>query len=119
MSFIKNISQAKETFAKSMDAIAASVLTNVGNKFAVTELPSHFELRLALPGYAKEETNISFDEDTLVVTAQNKELGLVRETLLLGPEYDASEIQAKMVHGLLYIYIGRSIEVKKRTIPVQ
>jgi HSP20 family protein len=100
----------------------------------VIEFEDRFELRLDLPGVARENVNISFEGETLEIKGERvdedkpKSRAYYRCECVSGPFsrkfrfpslISASEITAKMENGVLIVAVPKAEEAKARTIEVR
>jgi len=102
----------------------------------VAETNEKFELHFRVAGYAKEDLNIALENNTLTVSAQNKETNTENESNFLRKEFsykaftrtfnlpeniDAEGLTAKYENGILNIAIPKKVEEKtenKRVIEI-
>ncbi len=84
-----------------------------------------------LPGFKKEEIDITVDSNVLTVTAERKEVETKRETLLnerrytyfsrsfsLPPTVASDQVEAKLADGVLHLQLAKKEETKPRKIAV-
>ncbi|MCB0685780.1 MAG: Hsp20/alpha crystallin family protein [Saprospiraceae bacterium] len=95
----------------------------------IVEFPEKFEVRLALPGYKKEEISVNLNDHTLWVegtinTEENDQMQsqlrlqefLVKnfkKSYFLGEDIDESSIDAHLSDGVLTITLVKKEKVKK------
>lgn len=82
-----------------------------------------WDLRLELPGFKKEEVNLSADEEFLKVTAETDDearnfLGKVERRVRISDEVDTENIDARLEDGLLYLKIPRRVKAEPKRIVV-
>ena len=101
----------------------------------IREDANNFYVEAELPGFKKEDVNVTFEDQQLTIQAERKEEkredGKNGETLLaerrwgryvrsftLPPTVDASKVDAKLADGVLSITLTKREEVKPRKIAV-
>ncbi len=77
--------------------------------------------RVDLPGYAKEDISLQFEEQSLTLKAMNETRGLKTLKLALGDEVEISDISAKLEHGILEITLPRTetAEAESKSIEIK
>lgn len=100
----------------------------------IYETASNFILSLELPGVAREDINIEFLGDQLIVNAEKKQDHLIKDAILhrsersyggvkkafsLSESVDKENIQANFENGILYISLPKSEVAKPRKIEVK
>jgi HSP20 family protein len=90
----------------------------------------HFEIRVALPGFTKEDVTIAFENDTLVVTGTRREdtsstyslkefsFGNIRRAFTLPKIHGRYTFSAEMSNGILSILVAKPEEPKPLQINV-
>jgi len=82
---------------------------------ATTSDTDGWKLRLALPGFLREEVKISADADFLHITAKTEDeardfLSTQERRVRISDEVDTSGIKARLENGLLFIEIPRRVK---------
>ena len=65
----------------------------------------NYVAKYELPGYAKEDIKITYNDDTIKISASNKDLGPKEHFLRVSGLGDTNNVKAIMKHGLLTITI--------------
>ncbi len=68
---------------------------------------SGWAARVDLPGYAKEEISLNFENHKLILKASNEQRGDTHLSLALGEEVEISNISAKLNNGILEITLPK------------
>jgi HSP20 family protein len=100
----------------------------------VREDADHIYVEAELPGFRKEDVDITLENQTLTITAERKEAGnggtkgelLVHErryrrfqrSFTLPPTVDDSSVNAKLTDGVLTVTLNKREETKPRKISV-
>lgn len=91
-------------------------------KWDVHETEDHFEVRLGVPGYSKEDIKVAVENGALVVRAKHDTEGRSSTftTALALPEgVDSELIQAEMKNGLLRLTIPKPESHKPKEIEIK
>lgn len=77
--------------------------------------------KVDLPGYARDEISLHFEDYTLTLKASNEQRGERKLRLSLGDEVEASGISAKLENGILEIALPKkeSPSVESQDIKIQ
>jgi HSP20 family protein len=100
----------------------------------VREDADHFYVEAELPGFKKEEVDITLENQTLTIAAERQELPpeqvkgdfMLKErrynrflrSFTMPPTVDERQVDAKLADGVLYITLNKREESKPRKIPV-
>lgn len=100
----------------------------------VREDADHFYVEAELPGFKKEEVDITLENQTLTISAERRETPaeqikgdyMLKErrfnrflrSFTLPPTVDERQVDAKLADGVLYITLNKREETKPRKIPV-
>ncbi|MGE5610478.1 MAG: Hsp20/alpha crystallin family protein [Bacillota bacterium] len=100
----------------------------------VREDADHFYVEAELPGFKKEEVDITLENQTLTISAERREPPaeevkgdyMLKErrysrflrSFTLPPTVDERQVDAKLAEGVLYITLNKREETKPRKIPV-
>lgn len=100
----------------------------------ISETESEFRVTADLPGVDKDEVNVNFEDDTLVITGERKQETTSEETNFYRTErvygrfsrsftfpkgIEIDKIVAKFDNGVLYVSIPKTAESKPRKISVK
>ena len=82
---------------------------------SISNDPDGWKLRLELPGYRKDEVQLSVDEDFLHVVAETVDeersfLGKEQRRVRISDDVDAEKIKARLEHGILFLEIPRKVK---------
>lgn len=82
-----------------------------------------WKLRLALPGYHKDEVKLSVDDDFLKIIAETEDedrdfLGKQERRVRISDDVDSDNIEAKLENGILYLKIPLRVKAEPKTIVV-
>ena len=77
--------------------------------------------RVDLPGYKKEDINLTFEEPALTLKAENEARGTKSIKLPLGDEVETNQISAKLENGILEITLPKkkSTSVESKSIEIK
>lgn len=86
-----------------------------------SEHESGWKLRLALPGYRKDEIKITADEEFLHLVAETEDeqrsfLAKAERRIKISEEVDVSGIKARLEDGILFLEIPRRL--KEEPVPI-
>jgi HSP20 family protein len=102
----------------------------------IREDADHFYVEAELPGFRKEDVNVTFEDQQLTIQAERKEekreegkkkgepllqerrWGRYVRSFTLPPTVDATKVDAKLADGVLTITLTKREEVKPRRITV-
>jgi len=106
-----------------------SVNTEIEHRFAGYPNSKHqlfstdegWVARVDLPGYAKEEIRIKFEDHTLILEAENEHRGQRNLKLSLGDEVETNAITAKLENGVLELLLPKkeTLAIESRDIEIQ
>jgi HSP20 family protein len=96
----------------------------------IYENNEHYELRLDVPGVAKEDLKVDFEQDTLTIRGERKNAtenltrserwaGSFERTLSLPEGVDSARIKASVQDGVLAIVVPKGERAKPRQITIQ
>lgn len=63
-----------------------------------------YKLEYEIPGYSKEDINITINNDVLLITAENVKRKFIKK-IILNDKCDYNAVTAKLENGILYIEI--------------
>ncbi len=121
VSFPNSFGIALEDYKKS------NFRNNIVPAVNVSETDEKFTLEFSAPGFAKEEIDISFEEQTITVNAEHKNEVAITEKNYVRKEFtfqsfsrsfalpeniDSDALKAKYENGILVIDIPKKIEAK-------
>ena len=100
----------------------------------IREDADHFYVEAELPGFKKEDVNITFEDGQLTIQAERKDekregdkserllterrWGRYVRSFTLPPTVDGNQVEAKLADGILTITLNKREEVKPRRITV-
>ena len=105
----------------------------------VREDQSHFYIEAELPGFTKEQVQVTVEDQTLTISAsrqsqddtetktdgagttyirRERSAARYQRSFALPPTVDDSSVAAKLEHGVLTVTLNKRDEVKPRQIPV-
>lgn len=90
---------------------------------AISNDTDGWKLRLALPGYTKDEVQLSVDEHFLTIAAETEDeersfLGKEQRRVRISDDVDSENIQAKLENGILFLKIPRRVKAEPKKIVV-
>lgn len=93
--------------------------TNATRRVEIDEQDSVYVATLELPGFKKEEVDVTLDNQFLVIKAKNAKSEVSKTLDLALWEIDFSKIDARLEHGLLTITLSKTERAKPSKIEIK
>jgi len=102
-----------------VDEVLDSFLGSYQASINCNEDDNSYKFDMELPGFSKQQVNISVKDKTLSISANNKKLKKQRSKEITIPsDSDIDNIQAKLENGILTITIGKLEQNNLKSIKV-
>ena len=117
------LSEFDRLFRHACRGFNPSGMGNGSRAFSAYEADDAWQLRADLPGFRKDDLDISLEDDVLTVKAERKDeehgfAGSFEQSLRIPDEVKRADIAANLDHGVLQITLPNTEESQPKTLQI-